>query len=305
VKNILITGAYGFIASNLIRSLENKNNFNLYSIGTNTKNSSINIKTHKHIESPINIINLETLCDNELPDVIVHCAGIGTVLDASDILKSQKSMIETSEAVFSYAKQNKINKVIFLSSAAVYGNSLLKKSQRLNPLSDYGRLKKDCEDLFLSMKDAHTTPIILRLFSVYGPNLRKQLIYDAFNKFSKQKEPMFRGDGNQIRDFIHINDVIEVIKYYILEKNISNQIIQDVGTGIETKIKDLIYLISQQYLANHKIEKQYIFDDIVDESDPLFQVANKDIQNLMKKNFIKINDGVIEYANNFYINNKT
>ena len=61
-------------------------------------------------------------------------------------------MIETSEAVFSYAKQNKINKVIFLSSAAVYGNSLLKKSQRLNPLSDYGRLKKDCEDIFLSMK---------------------------------------------------------------------------------------------------------------------------------------------------------
>lgn len=303
MNKVLITGSYGFIASNIIDKLNLLSDVRIFSIGTNRKKLNKKFNTYKHLESKINLENLEILCDST-PDVILHCAGVGTVNQGSSSHLSNESTLFTSKEVCKFAKKYKVKKVIFLSSAAVYGNSLLKKSQRLNPLSDYGRQKKDCENLFLSMNDTHTTPIILRLFSVYGPNLRKQLIYDAFNKFTKQKEPIFRGDGNQIRDFIHINDVIKVIKYYISKKNISNQIIQDVGTGIETKIKDLIYLISQQYLANHKIEKQYIFDDIVDESDPLFQVANKDIQNLMKENFIKINDGVIEYANNFYINNK-
>ena len=303
MNKVLITGSYGFIASNIIDKLNLLSDVRIFSIGTNRKKLNKKFNTYKHLESKINLENLEILCDST-PDVILHCAGVGTVNQGSSSHLSNESTLFTSKEVCKFAKKYKVKKVIFLSSAAVYGNSLLKKSQRLNPLSDYGRQKKDCENLFLSMNDTHTTPIILRLFSVYGPNLRKQLIYDAFNKFTKQKEPIFRGDGNQIRDFIHINDVIKVIKYYISKKNISNQIIQDVGTGIETKIKDLIYLISQQYLANHKIEKQYIFDDIVDESDPLFQVANKDIQNLMKENFIKINDGVIEYANNFYKNNK-
>ena len=211
MNKVLITGSYGFIASNIIDKLNLLSDVRIFSIGTNRKKLNKKFNTYKHLESKINLENLEILCDST-PDVILHCAGVGTVNQGSSSYLSNESTLFTSKEVCKFAKKYKVKKVIFLSSAAVYGNSLLKKSQRLNPLSDYGRQKKDCENLFLSMNDTHTTPIILRLFSVYGPNLRKQLIYDAFNKFTKQKEPIFRGDGNQIRDFIHINDVIKVIK---------------------------------------------------------------------------------------------
>tara|TARA_B100001248_G_C27398494_1_gene467700 strand:+ start:5609 stop:6508 length:900 start_codon:yes stop_codon:yes gene_type:complete len=297
VNKVLITGSYGFIASNIIDKLNLRSDVRIFSIGTNTKKLNKKFNTYKHLESKINLENLEILCDST-PDVILHCAGVGTVNQASSSYLSNESTLYTSKEVCKFAKKHKVKKVIFLSSAAVYGNTFDDKKYKIKPISNYGKLKIKCEKMFQSLDG--TTSITLRLFSVYGPNMKKQLIYDAFENFLHKKKPIFRGTGDQIRDFIHIIDVINVIEYFIFENKSRDNIIQDVGTGVGTKIKSLIEMISMEYFKHSKYKKGFDFDNKSLSNDPKVLIANNDQVYYSPIKFIKINDGVIEYAREFY-----
>ena len=301
MKTFLITGSYGFIASNLLEFYAEKQNLKIISIGTNTRNLSYKFNLYKHDENIISLENLEALCGNDIPDVIIHCAGKGSVYDAKNIEEAKTSMIDTSIAVKNFADKYNVKRIIFLSSAAVYGNSLDGPKKQIRPISNYGLLKSETENLFLSMKNSITEIIILRLFSVYGPNLKKQLLFDAFKKFNDKNEPVFRGNGEQIRDFIHIQDVVKIINYYSFLDTSEKQLkIIDVGTGIGTKIRDLIKNISEQHTKFTGVKRDFSFDGIQQESDPISLIADKlDELNLDLK-FIKIHDGVLEYAHSFY-----
>lgn len=297
MNKVLITGSYGFIASNIIDKLNLRSDVRIFSIGTNSKKLNKKFKTHRHLESKINLKNLEILCDST-PDVILHCAGVGTVNQGLSSNLSNESTLFTSKEVCRFAKKYKVKKVIFLSSAAVYGNSFDDKTYKIKPISNYGKLKTKCEKMFQLLDG--TTSIILRLFSVYGPNMKKQLIYDAFENFLNKKRPIFRGTGDQIRDFIHIIDVINVIEHFIFENKSRNNIIQDVGTGVGTKIKSLIEMISIEYFKHSKYKKSFDFDKKNLLNDPKVLIANNDKVHYSPIKFIKINDGVIEYAREFY-----
>ena len=251
MNKVLITGSYGFIASNIIDKLNLRSDVRIFSIGTNTKKLNKKFNTYKHLESKINLENLEILCDST-PDVILHCAGVGTVNQGSSSYLSNESTLYTSKEVCKFAKKHKVKKVIFLSSAAVYGN------------------------------------------------MKKQLIYDAFENFLHKKKPIFRGTGDQIRDFIHIIDVINVIEHFIFENKSRDNIIQDVGTGVGTKIKSLIEMISMEYFKHSKYKKSFDFDNKSLSNDPKVLIANNDQVYYSPIKFIKINDGVIEYAREFY-----
>ena len=298
---ILVTGSYGYIASNLLQIYNKNPDCKIITIGTNTKRSISFSTAFKHAEKKITLKTLEDLCKDNIPDVIVHCAGLGTVQDAQDITRAEKSMIDCSEAVNTFAANNGIKRLIFLSSAAVYGNSLDSKKKSLNPISNYGRLKVKTEELFLSLQNPIKEKIILRLFSVYGPNLKKQLMFDAFTKFNEDEHPTFRGNGKQIRDFINIQDVIKIINYYTFIDKLDNNIkIKDVGTGIGTTIDELISSISKEHFKYSRRKKDYKFDNLVNKTDPIRLVADSSIDPHLNMKFIKIHDGVIEYANNFY-----
>ena len=101
-----------------------------------------------------------------------------------------------------------------LSSAAVYGAAKLlpiAEDAPVQPISPYGRGKAAMEELCRSYGRSHGVPVVvLRLFSVYGRGLRKQLFWDACCKFAAGKSE-FGGTGNERRDWLHIDDTVSLI----------------------------------------------------------------------------------------------
>ena len=252
--NILITGAGGFIADNLsIQLLKDKKN-RVYGLGR--KYSSDKVKYHKYIQGEVNYKNLKKL--KFIPNIIYHCAGSGRVFQKINN-KYFYDNYSSLNNVINFFSKNKI-KFFFISSAAVYGDSkrLLNEMSILKPESDYGRTKVKCEKLcqkksiFLDFKF-----IIIRLFSVYGKGLKKQIFWDACKKF-KNKLFTFEGTGNEQRDYIHIDDAVRCLislknKSYKKDFNVFN-----VGSGkkyIIKKVLDklrIIFGVKKIYFSNKK-----------------------------------------------------
>jgi UDP-glucose 4-epimerase len=157
-------------------------------------------------------VNLENLLVYAgTPGVIVHCAGSGSVgfsmtHPARDFLRT----VETTLAVLEFIRlHSPRTRLVFPSSAAVYGaSSLLPSSVRgsLNPVSPYGVHKKLAEELCCSYgRHFGVAGAIIRFFSLYGPELRKQLLWDAANKLHR-RDLLFQGTGRETRDLIHARD---------------------------------------------------------------------------------------------------
>ena len=105
-----------------------------------------------------------------------------------------------------------------MSSQAVYGkvstNKISEKKKTL-PISDYGKTKLLAEKELLKLKN--NSIFILRIFSIYGIGLKKQIIWDACKKFKKNKL-IFRGDGKEKRDYLNINDFTKLSEKIINSK---------------------------------------------------------------------------------------
>ncbi|HEX5425756.1 MAG TPA: NAD(P)-dependent oxidoreductase [Candidatus Acidoferrales bacterium] len=154
---------------------------------------------------------------DEIPSIIVHCAG-GASVSASieSEAEDEERTVGTTKDVLDFVVRNApLAKVVLLSSAAVYGEVArlpIKEDANLTPISPYGRHKLTMEKLCRSYCDRHgVSAVILRFFSVYGPELRKQLFWDACQKL-QAKSCVFQGTGDERRDWLHISDAIGLIK---------------------------------------------------------------------------------------------
>lgn len=105
--------------------------------------------------------------------------------------------------------------LIAVSSAAVYGaghDGLIPEDARLTPYSPYGTHKLMMEELCRSYAVNFGLSIVLpRLFSVYGPELKKQLLWDTCNKLATKGEADLGGSGEELRDWTHVSDVVAAL----------------------------------------------------------------------------------------------
>jgi len=150
------------------------------------------------------------------PNAIVHCAGSGLVGYSfthpfQDFQRGTATIAATLEYVRLHAPESR---VVFLSSAAVYGQvggGSIPEETSLKPVSPYGVHKMMGESLCRMYADQyriHST--VLRLFSVYGPGLRKQLLWDACTK-GLHGNFEFAGTGNETRDWLNVEDAAELV----------------------------------------------------------------------------------------------
>ena len=104
---------------------------------------------------------------------------------------------------------------MYLSSAAVYGRFgtlPLREDTPLRPVSPYGVHKRIGEDLCRLYGAQFGVPaLVMRLFSVYGAGMRKQLLWDAGQRV-RSGEPSFGGTGKETRDWLHVEDVASLIE---------------------------------------------------------------------------------------------
>ncbi len=148
----------------------------------------------------------------ESPDVILHAAGSGTVAKvAAQPSLELPANLGALLTVLQYAQHHApAARVVLFSSAALYGNAPATPQREVDaraPVSLYGVAKAQAEQLaayYAQQHGLHTTAV--RLFSVYGPGLRKQLLWDAMVKFSQGRHDFF-GTGQEQRDWVHIGDV--------------------------------------------------------------------------------------------------
>ena len=289
-KKVLITGNNGFIGTYCTNIL--KNSFEIFGLDVYGE------EKENFILGELNLNNL--LKFNQKFDIIVHLAGTGSVgvAQRNPEIEHAKTVLSSKHLLDYIVKYNQNAKLIYISSAAVYGNSkceFVKENSKLNPISIYGQHKVAVENLIVQYSNNFGLKYnIIRPFSVYGEGLKKQVLWDFCNKiknnFNKKSLICF-GTGEEERDFIHVKDLVLFINHLINSKE-NNDII-NVGTGIATSIGTIFEKLVK--LMNYSGYLDY--DNIENENNPKILVANiHKMNSLGFKTSINIDEGLTNYV---------
>ena len=187
-------------------------------------------------------------------------------------------------------------KFINLSSAAVYGNPQVLPIQEmddLRPLSPYGYHKMLSEKLlseyshFFGLKTCS-----LRIFSAYGPGLKKQLFWDLYQKSKNSSVISLFGTGNESRDFIYIDDLVSAIDLLMRHGAFKGETI-NVASGNESLISEAVNFFAKGFKHIERID----FTGEVKIGDPINWRA--DITKLRELHFepkITLQEGIGKYT---------
>ncbi|RDW20591.1 NAD-dependent epimerase/dehydratase family protein [Oceanobacillus chungangensis] len=217
--DVLVTGGCGFIGSKIVEKLINKN-YNVHVIDNLSTGNKDNIDLDKvtlHVQD-INDPEIEEVFKNNTFQYVIHQAAQTSVpVSIEDITSDTKINILGSVHLIDLANKYGVNKIIFASSAAIYGDPKqlpITETTAADPTSPYGLSKYTIEkylQLAHSLYGLNYT--ILRYANVYGPkqtSLGEGGVVSIFDQyFSSNKTPIIYGDGLQTRDFIYVDDVAE------------------------------------------------------------------------------------------------
>lgn len=217
-KLALVAGAHGFIGRHVCRILAEQGvTVRALGHGAWEEADAARWGVSRWLEADITFDSLAAVASGDTLDAVIHCAGGGSVSYSygapfDDFQRSVSSVATLLEFVRS-ARVGK-PRVVITSSAAVYGDhgdEDLDESNACSPISPYGFNKRAAEDLCRSYSTFFGLEIsIVRLFSVYGDGLRKQLLWDAMNKLSTGNQAFF-GTGRELRDWIHVEDAAALL----------------------------------------------------------------------------------------------
>ncbi len=181
-------------------------------------------------------------------DRIVHLAAqVSVVRSVEDPLVDARTNHIGAIQVLEYARKNRVKKVVFASSAAVYGDVTVfpvREDSTLEPLSPYGIHKLSNELLFGYGQTVHGLPATgLRFFNVYGPRQDPHSPYTGvISIFAERaragKELLIFGDGQQTRDFVFVADVARAVCDCVLGGQ-DEAPVMNIGTGRETSVNQL------------------------------------------------------------------
>ena len=263
----LVTGAAGFVGSHLVDVLLlNKvrvTGFDNLTTGSrqNLDNAEMD-EAFTLIEGDIRDSHaIGEACNN--CDIVFHLAAVTKV--AESVRNPQKYTdinVTGTQNVINGAIQAQVKRVVFASSAAVYGTPEtvpISEDATTQPLSPYGSSKLKGEQLCQKAAAQGIIAPQLRLFNIFGPRQTAENeagVVSIFIQRAQQGVPLIIfGDGHQTRDFIYIDDVVNAfLRAATLETIPSNPI--NVGTGIPVSIRELAEAI-QQIIPSCSKEMQF------------------------------------------------
>ncbi|ROQ22531.1 NAD-dependent epimerase/dehydratase family protein [Gallaecimonas pentaromativorans] len=254
MSNVLITGCFGFIGSALMKKLRLEGH-RVLGVGRGILPAEEG-KGDDYICGDLNSTFLASFYAKHdfKPDYVFHLAGSASVAraEASPSESLENNVVTTLRLLEWVRCYCPSAKVIFSSSAAVYGsnesNSLLKESNIPCPVSTYGQHKIFAEDIALSYASRSELDVrIARLFSVYGPGLKKQFLWDFCNRVSENQSSYLEmfGSGDELRDWIFIDDLVSML--WNFAQNDNCQVVMNIGTGVANTVKGLAELILNEF----------------------------------------------------------
>jgi UDP-glucose 4-epimerase len=217
---ILVTGAHWFIGRHLCRHLANEG-AGVCGIGHGTWPEAELVRSglSAWVNGEITAANLDSVAAAHGPfAAIVHLAGGATVGGSIGApLEDFSRTCETTARLLEWVRQHSPQSaVLAVSSAAVYGaghHGAIPEAAPTAPYSPYGTHKLVMEMLCRAYaRDFGIATLVVRLFSVYGEGLRKQLLWDLCSAFATYNAATLGGTGREIRDWIHVADAAELIR---------------------------------------------------------------------------------------------
>lgn len=253
ILKVLVTGGLGFIGSHVVDRLIRAgietvivDNMSGAS-GSYYRNPSASFYPYD-IRDEI----LEEVFSREQPQAVIHLAA------QIDVRESQRNPLFDANVnivgtlnVLRMCEQHQVQKLVYASSAAVYGNPeylSIDEKHPLNPESCYGVSKSVPESyirMFASLHGLKYT--ILRLANVYGPRQNSHgeagVVSVFLDRIKQGKELVIYGDGEQTRDFVYVEDVAKAfVEAVRMERTGSNEVL-NISSSIPTSIHAMIHMI--------------------------------------------------------------
>lgn len=318
---IIVTGAAGFIGSCMVEYLNELGFANLILIDEfNREAKEPNFFGKKFIKQ-VEREELFTWLYKEKPviDFVIHL-GARTDTTEFDYAIHQHLNVEYSQLVWNYCTLNNVP-LIYASSAATYGDGELGYKDdhdlchQLKPLNPYGISKNEFDKWVLHQVDHPPFWAGLKFFNVYGPNeyhkgRMASVIFHAFNQIQQNgMMKLFRShkegfkDGEQLRDFVYVKDVVNVIAW--LMEHQPTSAIYNLGTGKARSFHDLVAATFKALDLETKIEFIDMPEDIRDKYQYFTQADMQKLESAgYNRSFASLEDGVTDYVKNYLVGHR-
>ncbi|RLD43641.1 MAG: ADP-glyceromanno-heptose 6-epimerase [Bacteroidetes bacterium] len=313
---IVVTGAAGFIASVLTGALNDEGENDLVLVDkfdNEAKMKNLDNKRHSQlIERDIFIDWFEKNAKDV--EFIFH---IGARTDTTEFDKKifDKLNLNYTKSIWNICAENNIP-MVYASSAATYGDGELGYDdnhdivEKLKPLNPYGESKNDFDKWALKQDKKPPYWYGLKFFNVYGPNefhkgRMASVIFHAYNqiketggmKLFRSHRPDFK-DGEQLRDFVYVKDVVEVMLFFYEFEGESG--LYNLGTG---KARSFLDLTKATFKAMGVEENISFVDTPEDIRDKYQYFTEANMQKLLNQGyavpFYDLESGVEEYVQEF------
>ena len=318
---ILVTGAAGFIGSCMVGYLNRKGYQNIIIVDEfDDENKKLNYEDKKIIARVDRNGLFDWLNDHPMQIDFVFHLGARTDTTEFDYAILEKLNVDFSKKIWGYCTEKNIP-LVYASSAATYGDGELGYKDdhdlpyKLNPLNPYGKSKNEFDKWVLKEKTQPPFWAGLKFFNVYGPNeyhknRMASVIFHSFNQIkSSGKVKLFRShkaeykDGEQLRDFVYVKDVVDICYWLMNEKPASG--LYNLGTGKARTFKDLVTAIFKSLDKEPVIE---FIDTPLDIRDKYQYFTEADMNKLRrvgyKEDFYSLEEGVEIYVKNFLLDKK-
>ncbi len=257
MKNtILVTGGAGFIGSHLVQELVKENTVVVVDNLSTGKLENLPNEAIFLQGDVCNIQTIETLFEQYTFDYVYHLAAIASVAETVN-RPVASHYVNTDSTIFLLEacrnQEEPIKKFVFASSAAVYGaEPTLPKTETsaIDPLTPYGIDKYSSEKYVISYGNLFNLNVsVARFFNVYGPRQNPSSPYSGVlsiiaNTVMQLKEGVktnfnIYGDGEQIRDFVYVKDVVQGLRL-LGETECSNGEVFNIASGEKWTLNEVL-----------------------------------------------------------------
>jgi UDP-glucose 4-epimerase len=253
MTKLLVTGAAGFIAPHIIEEALERN-WEVLGIDKVEVPKKDRFKKAEYLLKDVRELDKETLSSI---DYIAHLAFITNIPNSiAKPVETTYDNIDMTTILLNKAKETEIKKVIFSSTASLYGNNPIpwKEGMQADPIEPYSWQKLSCELLFKMWNIRYgLATSTVRLYQVYGENQRHDTALSKFIKSKKENIPITLTETTAQssfrtarRDFIYVKDVARAFLETMISKKTGHGEIINIGTGIMTTMEEIANAIGSQ-----------------------------------------------------------